>query len=42
MPKIYPVELSEQLSKLFNCSSNQAKFPNIRTESNVTPDIYKR
>ena len=38
MPKIDPVELSEQLSKLLN----QAKFPNIRTESNVTPDIYKR
>ena len=35
------VELSEPLSKLFNCSLSQAKVPIICKEANVTP-VFKK
>ena len=39
--KMCAVELSEPLSKLFNCSLSQAKVPIIWKEANVTP-LFKK
>ena len=39
--KMCAVELSESLSKLFNCSLSQAKVPILWKEANVTP-VFKK